>query len=495
MSGNNNQGILKVGGEYEFRCIPFSGCTECDIPRGSLRITCDKGGEKYCAEQCGGSGRFFVKSQKKSSEYALPYALPEIGRFDEGGRTYYVYEQYDGTIMDLFTEGTVLNEWLNARLKGKKDWEKKKEKELIAASVFLKMMFTVRSLYCCSDDSNFDIKAENVVYKIRDDRLIIKVIDFFETTLKSYYHSGLNDFHAINASLTWLSPVLPYISYNRDSNNTIALQAAKYCDIYSMGVMLYWLYSEGRSIWKEPWNSGEHWNATYEAEGSKRMYQYEAVFKKDFLQFYYDSPNRPKDMLRDIRPADFHFAKAPERVAALAEKMLSFPGEYSGSKSDVCDDIISEYCKMLSECGSIPDDTEIPYRYMPRKDIRTGDRSFVITLSVQMLCGDGSLSEWEEYQCLNMSDGDIRNVPITIHRLRPIAGGFREEINDLLFIYLKNNRVYYRTATSLIENRLRYVGSSFGEFTHDTTLEFSLREGDEDTFRLTVCRREGAAIE
>lgn len=495
MSGDNNQGILNVEGEYEFYCIPFPGCAKCDILRGSLKITCDKGGEKYCAEQCSGSERFFVKLQKKSSEYALPYALPEIGRFEEGGGTYYVYEQYDGTIADLFIEGTILSEWLNEKLKGKKNGEKKRERELIAASVFLKMMFTVRSLYCCSDHSNFDIKAENVVYKIRDDRLTIKIIDFFETTLKSYYHSDLNDFRAINASLTWLSPVLPYISYNRDSNNTLALQAAKYCDIYSMGVMLYWLYSEGKSIWKEPWNSGEHWNATYEADGSKGMHQYEAVFKKDFLQFYYDSPNRPVDMLRDIEPKDFHFAKAPERIAALIEKMLSFPGEYSGSKADVCDGIISEYCKILNDCGSIPDDTEIPQRYLPRQDIHSGDRSFVITFSVQMLCGDGSYSEWEEYRCLSMSEGDLRSVPIVIYRLRPIAGGFREEINDLLFVYLKNDRIYYRTATSLVENRLHYSGSAFGEFTSETALEFSVREDEEETFRLTVCRREGIAIE
>lgn len=495
MSGDKNQSLLKIGGKYEFCCIPFPGCPECGISGGSLKITLDKGGEKYCAEQCGGDQKYFVKSQKKSSEYALPYALPEIGRFEESGDTYYVYEQYDGTIADLFIEGTVLSEWLGERIKGKKEKDKNREKELIAASVFLKMMFTIRSIYCCSDDSNFDIKPENVVYKLRNDRLTIKIIDFFETALKSYYHSDLNDFSAINASLTWLSPVLPYISYNRDSNNALAIQAAKYCDIYSMGVMLYWLYSEGTGIWKEPWNTSEHWNATYEADGSGKMHQYEAVFKKDFLQFYYDSPNRPKDMLRDIDPNDFHFAKAPQRIALLVEKMLSFPNEYSGSKTEVCDYIISEYCRILSDCGNIPDDAEIPKRYLPSQDSGSEGKSFVITLSVQMMCGDGSFSEWEEYICLTMHEGELRSVPLVIYRLQPIAGGFREEINDLLFIYMKNGRIYYRTATSLAEKRLHYSGSSFGEFTRDTALEFSVAEDGADTFKLTVYRREGMGIE
>ena len=486
---------LQTDEEYDFYRIPFPGSRCREIPGGRLRITRELEDNKYFAEQCGSGEAFFVKSQAKTSEYALPYALSEIGCFDAYGETYYLYERYDGSITDWFQNGSKLENWLTDRTLGMKTEDAQRERERVIASVFLTLMFSVRSLYCYGDLSNFDIKAENVVYKIDGDKLTFKMIDFFETIRDGYYHSELSRFQNIRASLFWAAPVIPYLSYNNNNNDGIARTVAGYCDIYSMGVLLYWLYTKKQWIWKEPWDKESKWYETYENGSLKKIDNVQMVFQNNYRPFYYGTSARSTTKLKDIEPSALSLAHQPERMAALIEKMLSFPTEHPIGKMELCDDIITEYCGILSDDGCLPDNIEIPLRYLPPQAENPTLKSFVLTLCVQMLCNDGTYSTYEEYRCLSMREGDAVNVPLVVYRLDPTESGFREEFSDLLFLYHKQGRLYYRTTAGLPEKRVSYCGANFGELTRETELRFSVTEKGQDTFILTIRQREGMPID
>lgn len=504
-SQEQKQPVLHINDEHEFFYVPFPGCTHRGIVRGRLRIIEKKGKKIYVAEQCGSGELLFVKQENSTFPYALPHALSEIGFFyvenpsaPSEQISYYVYEMYDGNLAELFESDSRLSRWLEERLRGKSKEEKKQECEKLVASVFLKLMFTVRSLYVCEEGiSNFDIKAINVVYKIENDRLRIKMIDFNETSKKNYRHSDFNRFRGVEASLTWLAPVLPYVSLHRDDTNAITRRTAQYCDIYSMGVMLYWLYSKGDSIWRRPWNDVKHWYKPVEENNPQSPKYFQAVFKKDFQTLYYGTPWRDKSKLKDIAPSALVWAGEPERVAPLIERMLSLPEEDAPGRKETCDSIIREYCEILCDGGCLPDDVEIPRRYLPPQAVLPKVLDVVLTLTVQMFCDDDPSeppSTFEEYRCLRIREGCVVNVPLVIYRINAGGGGFREELNDMLFLYCREGRIYYRSTAGLMAQKLRYSGAVFGELTPRTVLRFSVLEDGRETFRLSVCQREGVAI-
>ena len=289
-------GSLPVNSEYEWSL-------RWGIGKRKLRITGDKTDkdskkELYTAEDVADKGKtYFVKHDdvslrpsQTSVPTELPYVLKELGSFFHDNKEYSVSELYDGDLRDLFEKGSRLE-----KLFRKAD---SRSKEQFIAKVFLRMMFTVRAFYSCRL-SNLDIKITNEVYKITGNDLkhvSVKMIDCFESLISGDYSKTAISDNVYRVSMKWLSPALFYIALNRYTEQT-SLAAARFSDVYSMGILLYYLYS-GQKIWHAPWDGGKYSESDMERLTEKYPERKKYIgeentkcqYSADYKQFYYHYP-------------------------------------------------------------------------------------------------------------------------------------------------------------------------------------------------------------
>ena len=491
-------GSLPLSSEYEWSL-------RWGIGKRKLRITGDKTDkdakkELYTAEDAADKGRkYFVKHDdvslrpsQTSVPTELPYVLTELGSFSHNNKKYSVSELYDGDLRDLFEIGSRLE-----KLFRKAD---SRSKEQFIAKVFLRMMFTVRAFYSCRL-SNLDIKITNEVYKITGNDLkhvSVKMIDCFESLISGDYSKTAISDNVYRVSMKWLSPALFYIALNRYTEQT-SLAAARFSDVYSMGILLYYLYS-GQKIWHAPWDGGKYSESDMERLTEKYPERKKYIgeentkcqYSADYKQFYYSEFRSP--MMKEITPDSFPFAADPSAVADLLKKMLSFPVDIYDSPVEMCDCIIREYCDILRNSG-IPLDASAA-RFSP--DFQGTDQSvhIVIELQNEMVRQDEEKSEWKEYLTYDMKKGDVIGVPMALYRKNRENMAERFIVNDMIFLICDGENVFYRTVPDESFRDFTCVFSLNGDNTEScygllegNTITVQTVENGEKTSRVSLRRK------
>lgn len=411
---------------------------------------------------------YYIKTDPHSKRH-MPYVLNPVGVFKRNDTDYYVYPGYDGSIGDLFNpEKTLYPVW--------KNWDNV-QKERFAAKILLSLLFTLRSCYTF-ETANLDIKPDNILYLLRESQEpLVRIIDIAESENTGDFLISQHARLERVGTPYWIAPALFHLyTLARDTERARhdgSEEAAKYADIYSIGLIFYMLYSQGGTLWKSV----------------PSIPDLDSFYRERYTQFYYSrqedgSYRSSATELENILPDALGFAADPTGIAALIGDMLSFTTQQK--RLDWCERIIRTYCGILARANRLPE-MDTPPRYLPETPERYQGQQVILRMDFEMSCDGSPVCKWSEYRCQMLADGDVCHVPLTLYHMHPEGDAvYRQKANELLFLMNDCGTVCYR---------MNGEGcSSFGELDYNQPLELNV-SGRTDTggvadLKITFTRKE-----
>ena len=377
---------------------------------------------------------YFVKPSRQ--EIVLPYVLSEVGFLKDKktgdtytdektgdtytGDTYYVYEQYDGDLSDLFEPDKKLH-------KAYQNMDAAQKVRMVG-SIVLRQLLTARHLIA-KNKRNFDFNLGNVLYRITDEGIDWRLIDVLESAFDGVAADSCFTDVTRMGTPEWMSPALYFCLTHRnltDDDGQQALHMAKLTDIFSVGMILYWITSEGDHFWSQGLDDAEL--QKYRFQDLYYGGKYGLFVEEDKLTLFDDLQER-------------------HEMAELIKDMLSLPAkEQTERPVKRCDELIGRFCAVLQKRGQLPEDMILPRRYL----LPDGDNGLTVMLEVANSIREigGATSEWTEYMAYSMRDGAVCHVPLTFfnpHTRQYLT--FRRTRPYRLFLYADRGKIFCRIDT------------------------------------------------
>ena len=358
--------------------------------------------------------KFNPNIAEQSSEIkAIPYLLKEKGRFVVGDNEYLLFDGFDGSFQNVFTR-----QWF-------KDLSPD-EKVSQLCSVVLRQLFSAMALYPINK-FNFDFKPANVLYKILPDgRREIRLIDMTESIISGSVDIIPGIYLLPMATEHYMAPAFCYYFTRLAEGNTqvqpdsnpmnMAKGVLRLCDIYTLGLELYYFLSGGEKLIKNlPDDSFR--NYYHEGEGT-----FSASAEKLILV---NDGNERSEM------------------AELINLMISW--RENTQPHVFCEEVIRRMLEMLEKYGQLPRDVELPLEYLPRFDCMEGI-DVVLKISNSITSREIDRNDFIEYQTFFLREGDVSEVNLSIYNVHPGREScYREKLDDRVYLMASGNTVRCRT--------------------------------------------------